>query len=370
MEGDMMKIAHICTSISYVIMKSYIRFINEEFNSENHDFIVIGENKGDKFFNFPSNDKFIRFNSLSKDYFAIVKLLKSYDKILLHSFAIPTIIQPLYFANKELKSKTFWVAWGYDLYEWMDRNKGFKNRLRNYINLNSRQKVKYFVGIFPPDIKFFKNEFNTKAETFYASYTGNLYNPIYNKDLVNKSLSEKIENNDCINILIGHSSSNKLNHFEVLKDIEKYSKENIRVFIPLSYGNMTYGDEVQERAKEKFGDKVVCLREMMDKDKYMELLSTIDIAIFNTTRQIGLGNISPMLYMDKKIYMPKGSVMYDFYKSQKIDIWDYYEIDKFDYCDFIQPLKFKGGRKYIVDNELNLKHKVDMWNKVFEAPLK
>ena len=45
MEGDMMKIAHICTSISYVIMKSYIRFINEEFNSENHDFIVIGENK-------------------------------------------------------------------------------------------------------------------------------------------------------------------------------------------------------------------------------------------------------------------------------------------------------------------------------------
>jgi hypothetical protein len=167
-------------------MKSYIRFINEEFNSENHDFIVIGENKGDKFFNFPSNDKFIRFNSLSKDYFAIVKLLKSYDKILLHSFAIPTIIQPLYFANKELKSKTFWVAWGYDLYEWMDRNKGFKNRLRNYINLNSRQKVKYFVGIFPPDIKFFKNEFNTKAETFYASYTGNLYNPIYNKDLVKK----------------------------------------------------------------------------------------------------------------------------------------------------------------------------------------
>jgi hypothetical protein len=226
------------------------------------------------------------------------------------------------------------------------------------------------VGIFPPDIKFFKNEFNTKAETFYASYTGNLYNPIYNKDLVNKSLSEKIENNDCINILIGHSSSNKLNHFEVLKDIEKYSKENIRVFIPLSYGNMTYGDEVQERAKEKFGDKVVCLREMMDKDKYMEFLSTIDIAIFNTTRQIGLGNISPMLYMDKKIYMPKGSVMYDFYKSQKIDIWDYYEIDKFDYCDFIQPLKFKGGRKYIVDNELNLKHKVDMWNKVFESPLK
>ncbi len=156
----------------------------------------------------------------------------------------------------------------------------------------------------------------------------------------------------------------------MLNSLEKFKGENIRLYLPLSYGDKNYGDYVEARAKELFNDKAICIREMMSREDYMEYLSTIDIAIFNTTRQIGLGNISPMLYMEKKIYMPKDSVMYNFYRSQQVDIWDYNEIINFDYNEFTQPLRFKGGRKYIVDNELDLNHKIDMWNKVFEAPLK
>ena len=201
----------------------------------------------------------------------------------------------------------FWVAWGADLYQWKNKPEGnilrrCKIYIRNAIAFRFRERIKYFVGIFPPDIDYFKKEFKSDAKTFYASYVGGLFNDLYTKRLNLMPLEGKILNSECINIQIGHSSTSILNHIDVLENLVKYKNENIKIYIPLSYGNKEYGDRVQEVAIQLFRDKVVCIREMMDKDDYMKFLSTIDIAIFNTTRQIGLGNITPLLYMEKNLY--------------------------------------------------------------------
>lgn len=135
---------------------------------------------------------------------------------------------------------------------------------------------------------------------------GGLYNNLYKKQYKLRTLAEKTLNNEYINIQIGHSSTSILNHIDVLENLVKYKNENIKIYIPLSYGNKKYGDRVQEVATQLFKDKVVCIREMMDKDDYMKFLSAIDIAIFNTTRQIGLGNITPLLYMEKKSIFLRG----------------------------------------------------------------
>ena len=128
------------------------------------------------------------------------------------------------------------------------------------------------------------------------------------KELNLITLAEKVRNGDCINILIGHSCDPNLNHIEVLEDLLKFKDENIKIYIPLSYGIMANGDQVERKAKDLFGDKVFCLREMMDRDQYLDFLATIDIAIFNTQRQIGLGNLAPLRYMGKKLFIPAGSV--------------------------------------------------------------
>ena len=47
--------------------------------------------------------------------------------------------------------------------------------------------------------------------------------------------------NSCINIQIGHPSTQVLNHIEVLEDLYKFRDENIRIYIPLSYGDEEYG---------------------------------------------------------------------------------------------------------------------------------
>ncbi len=366
-----MRIAHLFPNINEVVVESYVKFINNNFNKKNHLFYIVTYNK-------PLKAAVMKYQNVmaisTLNTKNIKEIIANNDKVILHYLSLKKIQMLKLLFYQEVYNKLVWVAWGHDLYSWSIKENGkiverFIQTIKNKIAFAFRRKIKCFVGIFPPDIDFFRKEFNTNATTFYAPYTASLYNPIYKKVKFD-SLEEKINNNDCINIQIGHSSTDALNHIEALKCLEKYKDENIRIYIPLSYGDKEYGDLVEEKAKEIFGCRAVCIREMMPQYDYMMFLSTIDIAIFNTKRQIGLGNIKPLLYMEKKIFIPKGSVMYDFFRNQKVDIWDYNEVANYQYRDFVQPLRFKGGLKYIADNELNLNNKKCMWNKVFEFSMK
>ncbi|HHX70562.1 MAG TPA: TDP-N-acetylfucosamine:lipid II N-acetylfucosaminyltransferase, partial [Gallicola sp.] len=291
-----MSVLHITTGSNYNVTIDFIKFINGNFTDSSHRFLVIDNPK-----NVPSEfkniDNIIIIDRNDNKYYKLIyKYIQKQELVILHSLCLDVYFQMFLLTKPLLMKKIVWVAWGMDLYQWMRNSNKIVYKLRNYISYNFRQKIKYFVGIFPPDIDYFKKEFKSNAITFYASYTGNLYNPLYGKDKYFNKLEDKVKGNGCINIQIGHSSTKTLNHLEVLKSLEKFKGKNIRIYLPLSYGDMKYGDFVEEKAKKLFGDKAICIREMMSREDYMEYLSTIDIAIFNTTRQIGLGNISPMLY--------------------------------------------------------------------------
>lgn len=365
-----MKIAHIFNAQSYLIAESYIRFIRDCFPVEDHDIIVVGKITGQSKYDFPANlTHVVYFAGYDEEHRKIFNHLRKYDKILLHSLSVPVKAQARFLANPSFMNKLYWVAWGNDLYNWKNQSKTVKAFITNRVFFAFRKHMSAFVGIFPPDIDFYRKIFNARANCFYASYTGNLYNPFYKQNMDLIPLEEKIANKACINIQIGHASSRALNHLQVLDVLERFKDENIRLFIPLSYGDTNYGDLVCNKAHEIFGEKAVCLRELMPKDAYMKHLAKIDIALFNAARQIGLGNISPMLFMEKKIYMPKGSVMYDFYQSQQINICDYNEIRHMKFNDFISPVPMREGRDYLVNNELNVPHKIKMWSSVFDASL-
>lgn len=361
-----MSILHIMTGSNYNVTTDYIRFINEEFDSNLHDLIIM-----DKLSNVPenilsySNVSVINFKNI-KDFFILYKEMYKSKKILLHSLN-KTSFQFLLLLNYKLFKKIYWISWGADLYQWETKNiESLKYRIRNIIAYKIRKKIKYFVGIFPPDIKFFEKEFKTSAKTFYASYVSGLYNPLFKKTLNLLTLANKLKNGKCINIQIGHSCAPILNHIQVLNDLYKYKNENMRIFLPLSYGNLAYGDKVEQHANLLFGEKAVCIRKMMSKEDYMDFLSTIDIAVFNTMRQIGLGNISPMIYMGKKIFMPEDSVMYKHYRSLDINICNYTNINNLSFSDFTKPISMIEGKKRAVKYSMNKELKVKMWTEVFD----
>lgn len=361
---------HIMTKSNYAVVSNYIRFISIEFDNTEHAFIICdAQNSNNKYLSDIANVIWIP-NPDNRDRKKMFSYLKKANRIYWHFMHRATSTQLLLLLHPKILKKSFWIAWGADLYNWRRESKGYKIFIRNNIMYQLRKKIKYFVGIFPPDIDFFNKKFGSNAKTFYASYVGAVYNPLYQKELELYTLKEKIAHNECINIQIGHSSTKSLNHKEVLETLSKYKNENIKIYIPLSYGDEEYGNHIEREAKRLFENKVVCIREMMDKESYMDFLSSIDIAIYNTWRQIGIGNIIPTLYMQKKIFMPNCSQMYDFYKSQGISICDYREIEKMDFLSFINPVDMRKAKEYTLSDYIDIDQKKEMWSNVFDAIIK
>lgn len=366
-----MSILHITTGANYEATRLFIKFVNENFDVTDHTFLVIDDKE-----NVPNelkaNSNIIVIDKNKTNYFRTLLLyMKENGRIILHSLCLGTYFQLFLLFKPSLLNKMIWVAWGMDLYQWKrDNKRSIVYEVRNLIAYTFRKRIRNFVGIFPPDIDFFKKEFKSKAKTYYASYVGGLYNSIYKKEIDLISLSQKILSNSCINIQIGHQCNYALNHFLVLEQLSKFENENIRIYLPLSYGDMAYGDQVEQYAKKIFEDKVCCVREKMTKEDYINFLSMIDIGVFNITRQIGLGNIVPLICMGKKLFMPAGSVMYDYYKSYGIEISDYKQIANMGFSDFVKPVDMSSAKHYIESQVTNKDLIIKMWTRVFNAQMK
>jgi len=313
-----------------------------------------------------SNVKIIKPKSIMHLIVLFYKMYQS-DKIILHSLNF-TYFQFLILLNFRLHEKLYWVSWGADLYNWRSNIHNFKYYMKNKIAYNIRKKIKNFVGIFPPDIEFYTNEFGANSRIYHASYVGGIYASVYRNKYDNIDLEAKGKSGGGFNILIGHSSNKNLNHKEVLHDLLKYKNENIKIYIPLSYGDKKYGKEIEDEAYKLFGDRAICIKEFMDKDSYYLFLSKIDIVIFNTKRQIGLGNIHPLIHMHKKIFIPRNSVMFNYFTSQKVNICDYCEIRDMSFNKFIANINMSDSKNYLLNNVYNKNRKIEMWSEVFNAP--
>lgn len=94
-------------------------------------------------------------------------------------------------------------------------------------------------------------------------------------------------------IQVAHNAFTFNHHLEILESLEHFRKENIKIIVPLSYGNDWtnvedgYVDKVIEKAEDIFDSKAECLVRMMPSDKYTNLLCNIDIGIYGATRQNG-----------------------------------------------------------------------------------
>ncbi len=112
------------------------------------------------------------------------------------------------------------------------------------------------------------------------------------------------------------------NHIEVLEKLKIYKNEDIKIFVPLSYGDNNYAKEVILKGKNIFGDKFISITELMPLEKYLEFLSQIDIAIFNSNIQIAMGNIITLLGLGKKVYMRNDITPWELFRDIDIKVFD------------------------------------------------
>ncbi|NLZ66424.1 MAG: TDP-N-acetylfucosamine:lipid II N-acetylfucosaminyltransferase [Clostridiaceae bacterium] len=349
------------------IHRHYIRFINTHFDAGDHVFLLVGQVPSELLARvIPEeirqfdNVTFYNYDD-SKERASLLTRIDQSRLIVCHSLTYPVRMLVHMLLKPSRMRRFVWVSWGRDMTSWGSS----KGSLRRRIGYYFRCRVPYFVGIFEPDIETFKRIYRSEARTFLAGYPVTIYSGLEQLKDVTSSLPGKIKKGLPINVMIGHSSTDELRHLDVIRDLAHLKDQNFRFYFPLTYGDTAYGDDISAKATEVFGEKAICMRDNMPLDNYRDFLASVDIAIFNTDRQIALGNIHPLLYMGKTIYLPRESVLSKHYRAHGVPIADYESLATSSYDDFATPRDAAKSRAYVETYELDMERFISDWSDVF-----
>jgi len=283
----------------------FIDFIAEHCNIDQHKFVFLH----------PPQYKYGMTEKkdvvwIDKKY-KVVKLLKymyEADKIIIHGLWSSHLIKLLFFQPWLLK-KSYWVMWGGDFY--------FPEK-QSWIKKQVIKKMGHFVTYIKGDYELAKKWYGAKGKYHECfMYPSNLY----------KEYDIEPKEHSTINIQLGNSADPTNNHIDILKKLVKYKDEDINIFVPLSYGNKTYAQEVIKYGKKIFANKFIPLTEFMPFEKYLEFLSKIDIAIFAHKRQQAMGNIITLLGLGKKVYMRSDITPWQLFKDIDVKVFDIANIE-------------------------------------------
>lgn len=300
------------------------------------------------------------------------EMVNDYDYIVLHSFFINDRWN-LYLLLSGNYSKVIWIEWGYDLYNWSERQPhSIRERIVRRWQRKIREKCNTFVGIFPPDCDKYLELFpDSTARICYAPYCGATIPEEYKYYSADSRLEKTLEENDTVWIQIGHSAVETIDHFQALKLLEKFKDENIQLLIPLSYGNQKLADEVQSYAENVFGEKALCLRNFIPANEYFELLKRVDIAIFPTQRQIALGNIYRLVFRNAKLYLSENTVLFNYFQEKGVPIRAVEELKNCSFHDLISTCKSSQPDTFscFISAFSDMDTKVDLWRKIYEGAI-
>lgn len=294
----------------------------------------------------------------------------NYDKIVVHSLFLPFRLLELIYAIKPIYKKIVWIEWGGDLYDWKNDVSTLSNSKFHVTLLDKfRANISTFVSIFPPDIDVYRSMYpRTKAKIFYAPY---LSYPFEERFYRNRCCLEEAKKMDKeIIIQIGQNADKLLNHIEVLKVLRKFSNENIKLFIPLSYsGTKEYVDEVTLYANTYFPNKTIILKDFMPKDEYLKIIENVSIAIFHSYRQCGLYNIQNHIFNNTKLFLTEKGVMYNYFKNNGIPVEKFEDINDMDYTKFVSVPKVIHQEKFdhFIEELASHKEGINLWNSIYST---
>ena len=295
----------------------FIEFINNEFDENEHFFIIWG--KMDSRY---GKLNFTNLKNIHSKYqiFDFLSLMFKAKKIILHGLYNESLNKLLVF-NPWVFKKCYWVMWGGDFY--FPEEQSFFQKL---VIKNIRNFITYIKG----DYDLVKKWYSANGKFHMClMYPSNLYKeyPIENKK------------SEIINLQIGNSATSTNNHLEIFEKLKKYRSKNIKLYAPLSYGDKDYANKIVKIGKDIFGDKFIPITTFMPFEKYLEFLAKIDIAIFNHNRQQAMGNIITHLGLGKKVYLRSDITSWELFKELGIIIFDIKEDLSLTHLDSMSRIK-------------------------------
>ncbi|MBP6366719.1 MAG: TDP-N-acetylfucosamine:lipid II N-acetylfucosaminyltransferase [Nitrosomonas sp.] len=302
-----MKIVHILPSDKFV--PDFIAFMRTHFNGDEHFFLTVGDIS---LYPYPQQSDSVHISSAYRLTFFLIKRIYEADKIILHSTFIRRLMFIFSFQPWILK-KSYWTIWGGDLYNYVNRKKGIVNFLKHFFDRCANRHIK---GI----VTYVRGDYELACKTYGVDYT--YYECIGYPSNIYKE-RQNIKKTGCtINILVGNSADPSNNHKDAFDKVLPHIKRDIRIYCPLSYGDMTYAEEVVQLGQDMFGDKFIPIRDFWPREKYMAFLETIDIALFAHRRQQAMGNTISLLGFGKKVFLYSDMAHGRFFAEKGIKVYN------------------------------------------------
>lgn len=369
-----MKYLHIIPPSSRML-STYISFIEENFCNKDaiHHFISVRKvPKGEKAL-FEPEGRFELEGRGWKKVANLNRIIKKYDRVVWYSFIVPHRYALYLATHPRVCKKSVWVVWGMDIHNWRVESGSITGMIKNWAHKRSRRRFGTVICLEEADREKYRKDFSSKVDCICA-----------NLPMSKESLAEleelrmaKPRMNGKTFIQIEHNAHSFNNHLDIIRRLSVYDQDSFEYFIPLSYGTAKdwegnpsdYIDQVVELAQQHFQSRAHPILSMMPSDTYTRMLWNMDIAVFGSDRQNGLGNILRMLYVGNKVFLPRENPTYQRLIEMGCEVGATEDLGEMPLENFLKMPSERSGsivRDWIMKSYYpdNLVH---MWTHVFKV---
>lgn len=351
----MKKILHLFRSSQFT--EGFVKSINKYSTSYDHTFLVYGTSflPSDLGYLYEKNVRYVAMIQYELRKPLISEYFDSFDQIIYHGLFDSSVLS-FFSKNRILLPKLFLYFWGGDIpLLGTEEEKTIKRRVIH--------EAAGIITIVESDYKKLVDIYQPCGQYFCMQYCDE-----QQLDLMKKYLSPyHREKKDEIFIQLGNSATKTNNHIEVLKILEKFKNERIRIYLPLAYGDIEYAKEVIEYGKQVFGDKIVAQTEMLTMGDFIKVLAKMDIGIFAMDRQQALGSIYMLAINGSKLYVKRQSQLDGFLSDElKCQISYVEDIASMDFEKFVSmtfDIQENNAKHVLEINETEFK--MEKWNRLF-----
>ena len=287
----------------------FCEYINYCLKRDNHIFLFTSDSFEQEKFTGKKVYCFLqRFrNHFLSNTILFYKLCKKADIIYMHGAQFTTlfIFFPLFI------KKLAWVINGSDLYCMINKPRLKSLDPNRLVLKHAHTYVTHIKG----DADLANRVLNNNAKFHYATLY--MSNTISTDNFSPKKIVNKAR------ILVGNSNSKNNNHLHIFEKLKAFENEIEYILCPLSYGDdLEYKITVKETGSAMFGQKFRTLETFLSPDQYNEVLSEIDIAVFNHWRQEALGATLSLLSLGKIVYVNPKTTSYKSLTERGFQIFD------------------------------------------------
>lgn len=229
--------------------------------------------------------------------------------------------------KRRLRAKLFWIFYGADLYEWLNKHHNYVLEDRevsgypqdpvlfsyvkklHFLMLHGLSEKAAYLGFINEcdrfcfwnelDFELVNKHFRTNARFSYFLHWG-----LLGHDLIADS-----DKDDHL-IMINHSASRNGNHATILHKIAEFDQsKKLSIVCPLSYGDEIVRKQTIEIGASIFGDRFDPITDYLPMAQYYALIGRAGAAVFGNRRQEGAGNVFYLLGSGTKVFLREDNNM-------------------------------------------------------------